>query len=107
MEARFGDPSTKKVSVTIPRSIEGNREVEYASRRLARSRGDDTRVALLGWNAHSALVRMSGKIFDDAGRTGIPQKLVYGTDRLDPLPIAVSSRMIVRPGDRLGLSVIA
>ena len=81
MEARFGDPSTEKVSANIPRPIEGNREVEYTSCRLARSRGDDTRVGLSVWNAHSALVRMSGKILDHAGRSGIAQKLVYGTDR--------------------------
>src|SRR6476620_10767156 len=51
MGARFGDPSTEKVSVNIPRPIEGNREVEYASCRSARPSGDDTRVGLPAWNA--------------------------------------------------------
>src|SRR5262245_7047287 len=92
VEARFGDPSTNEVSVNISRFIEGDCKVECASRRSARSRGDDTRVAFSGGNVDSPFVWMSGKKLDESRRRAVPQKFVCRPDGLDLLVVTVSSR---------------
>ena len=55
----------------------------------------------------STLMRMGGKKLDHAGRgAGIEQEFVNGFERRYLLEVAIASRVVVRPGNRLRLDIV-
>src|SRR5690606_9224114 len=89
VKARFRDRSPARMGTIAHDTLEGHRQVERRSGRLAAPGGDDARVPLAMRYANRALMRMGGKVLDDAvDRIGVQQKLMDGLDRRDRLKLA-------------------
>ena len=88
-------------------AFEGDRKVALPARRQALTGRNDARAPFVARNADSTLMRMGGKKLDHTGRGGgIEQKSARRFERRYLLVVAIASRVVVRPGNRLRLYIV-